>query len=92
MVLSWENLKEIFVMLVVIVVFSFTGGFSFIAFRRHPSPFREPSPVFTPILYLQPSSSQSNSRHFHFNFSGFFIFAASAAVLSGRSLPTGYGF
>ena len=30
--------------------------------------------VFTPILYFQPSSSQSDSRHFHFNFSRLFIF------------------
>ena len=26
--------------------------------------------VFTPILYFQPSSSQSDSRHFHLNFLG----------------------
>ena len=93
MILSWESLQEVFVMLVVIVVFfSFTGGFSVIVFRRHPSPFPEPSLVFTPILYFQPTSSQSNSQHFHFNFSGFFIFTTSAVVLSGRFLFTGYGF
>ena len=47
--------------------------------------------VFTPILYFQPSSSQSDSRHFHFNFSGPFCysFTASATVLTGRLLPTG---
>ena len=36
--------------------------------------------VFTPILCFQPSSSQSDSWHFHFN---------SATVLSRRFLPTG---
>ena len=36
--------------------------------------------VFTPILYFQPSSSQSDSWHFPFN---------STTVLSGRFLPTG---
>ena len=47
--------------------------------------------VFTPILYFQPSSSQSDSRHFHFNFSEPFCysFTASATVLTGRFLPTG---
>ena len=30
--------------------------------------------VLTPILYFNLSSSQSNSRHFHFNFSGLFIY------------------
>ena len=47
--------------------------------------------IFTPILYLQPSSSQSDLQQFHFNFSGFFyhFFAASAMVLSRRFLPAG---
>ena len=39
--------------------------------------------VFTLILYFQPSSSQSDSWHFHFDFSKLFIFTASAPVLSG---------
>ena len=38
------------------------------------------SRAFTPILCFQPSSSQSDSRHFHFN---------SATVLSRSFLPTG---
>ena len=47
--------------------------------------------VFTPILYFQPSLSQSDSRHFNFNFSGPFCysFTASTTVLTGRFLPTG---
>ena len=46
--------------------------------------------VFIPILYFQPSSSQSDSRHFHFNFSGLFFFTASATVLSGLDLPQAF--
>ena len=47
--------------------------------------------VLTPILYFQPSSSQSDSWHFHFNLSGpfFHSFTASATVLSGHFLPIG---
>ena len=49
--------------------------FHIIAFRRHPSPFRGLSLGFLhPILYFQPSPSQSDSRHFHFNVSRFFHF------------------
>ena len=40
--------------------------------------------VFTPILYFQPSSFQSDSWQFHFTLS----FTASATVLSGRALTT----
>ena len=47
--------------------------------------------VFTPILYFQPSSSQSDSRHFHFHLFEIFFhsFTWSATVLSGHFLPTG---
>ena len=50
--------------------------------------------VLTPILYFQPSSSQSDSWHFHFNLSGpfFHSFTASATVLSGHFLPIGVFF
>ena len=61
--------------------------FHFMAFQRHPSPFRELLPIFTPVLYFQPSSSQSDSWHFHFNFSRLFIFTMSAMVLSESFLP-----
>ena len=72
---------EVFVMLVVVVhsflffflllffihfYSSFCCCSSFIAFQRHLSPFRGLSPGFTPILNFQPSSSQSDLRHFHF--------------------------
>ena len=47
--------------------------------------------VFIPILYFQPSLSQSDSRHFHFNLSELFFhsFIASVLALSGDFLPTG---
>ena len=70
-------------MLVDVVVFTSLEVFHFIAFRRHPShPSVSYRRVFTPILYFQPSSLQSDSRHFHFNFSGLFIFTTSVMVLS----------
>ena len=47
--------------------------------------------VFKHILYFQPSSSVSNSWHFHFNLSGyyFYSFTGSVTVLSRLFLPTG---
>ena len=64
--------------------------FHIIAFRRHPSPFRGLSLGFLhPILYFQPSPSQSDSQHFHFNVSRFFILTGSATVLSERFLLMG---
>ena len=60
---------------------------SFIAFRRHPSSFRELLPgSYIYILYFQSSSLQSDFRHFHFNFSGpfFHSFTVSTLVLSGH--------
>ena len=44
--------------------------------------------IFTPILYFQPSLSQSDSRHFHFQ-PFRYLLTASATVLSGHFLPTG---
>ena len=44
--------------------------------------------VFRPILYFQPSPSQSDSRHFHFQ-PFRYLLTASATVLSGHFLPTG---
>ena len=51
--------------------------------------------VFTPILYFQRSSSQSDSRHFHFNLSGSFCYSFTTSatdlrehfLLSGIFLP-----
>ena len=47
--------------------------------------------VFTPILYFQPSPSQSDSRHFIFNHSVIFLPRAvwSIMVLSWHFLPKG---
>ena len=73
----------LFVMLVVVLHSLLFGVIS------HPSvSYRQD---FTPILYFQPSSSQSDLRHLHFNLSGpiFHSFTASATVLSGYFLPTG---
>ena len=77
---------------------------SFIAFRRFcdvvlhsllfnviPRPSVSCLQVFTPILYFQPSSSQSDSRHFQFNISGPFCysFTSSATDLRQRFLLSG---
>ena len=73
----------VFVMLVVVLHSLLFGVIS------HPSAsYRQ---EFTPILYFQPSSSQSDLRHFHFSLSGPFFrsFTASATILSGYLLPTG---
>ena len=44
--------------------------------------------VFRPILYFQPSPSQSDSQHFHFQ-PFLYLLAARATVLSKHFLPTG---
>ena len=76
MVLPWETLQEVFVMLAVVVavVVLLHLRFSINCFSMSSLSYRR---VFTPILYFQSSSSQSDSRHFHVNFSGLFIFTAS---------------
>ena len=87
---AWENLRWGFC---VVVIFSFVDVLHFvvvllIAFWHHPSSFRGLSPGFLhPILYFQPSPSQSDSQHFRlFNHS---VLAASATALSEHFLPTG---
>ena len=91
MVLAWENLQEVFVMLVfVVVVFPHWRLFISLLLDviSHPSvSYRR---VFTPILYFQLSSSQSDSRHFFINFTGQFIFTPSATVFSGPFLPQSF--
>ena len=88
---AWENLRWGFC---VVVIFSFVDVLHFIvvlliAFRHHSSSFRGLSPGFLhPILYFQPSPSQSDSRHFHFQ-PFRYLLTASATVLSGHFLPTG---
>ena len=43
--------------------------------------------VFTPVLYFQPSPSESDSRYFHFQLFRYFL-TASATFLSRRFLPS----
>ena len=45
----------------------FVDVFHSFSFQHHPSPFRGLRQGFRPILYFQPSPSQSDSRHFHFS-------------------------
>ena len=84
MVLAWENFQRGFcdvgccssfiVVFVTLVVVLHSLLFDVIP---HPSvSYRR---VFTSTFYFQPSSSQGDSRHFYFNFSGpcFHIFTAS---------------
>ena len=52
-----------------------------------PHPSVDSRQVFTPILYFQPSPSQNDSRHFHFQ-PFRYLLTASATVLSGHFLPT----
>ena len=78
-------------MLVVIdVVFDLTGSFSLHCFSMSSLTLLwAMAGVFTPLFILSAQPSQSDSRHFHFNFSRLFIFTASATVLSEHFLPTG---
>ena len=92
MVLAWKSLWEVFVMLVVVVVFTSPEVFHSLLFDVIPHSSVSYRRVFTSILYFQPSSSQRDSRHFHFNFSGLFrhSFTASATVLCGRFYPQAF--
>ena len=57
-------------------------------FNIIPHPSVDYRQVFRPILYFQPSPSQSDLRHFHFQ-PFRYLLTASATVLSGHFLPTG---
>ena len=74
-----------------ILFFIFVFVLHSLLFNVIPHPSVDYRQVFEPILYFQPSTSQSDSRHFHFNLSEIFFhsFTTSATVLSGHSLPTG---
>ena len=67
------------------------GFFSFIAFRRHPSFFRELSSGFYSHFILSAQIIAEWFTALSFNLSGLFrhSLTASATVLSGRFLPTG---
>ena len=77
-------------MLVVVVVVFLPHWRFFISllFDIIPHPSVDYRRVFTPILYFQPSPSQSDSRHFHFQ-PFRYLLTASATVLSGHFLLTG---
>ena len=97
MVLAWENLQEVFVMLVVIsflylhfvVVVHLPMFFIDIIFfdiiLHHTMDYQQ---VFTPILYFQPSPLHSDLWHFHFQ-PFRYLLTASTTVWSGHFLPAG---
>ena len=68
MALAWENLQEVFCDVGCCCCFTSLEDFHSLLFDVIPHPSVSYRRVFTPILYFQPSSSQSDSRHFHFNF------------------------
>ena len=74
--------------------FSFVDALHFVVvlhlhflFEVIPHPSVDYRRVFTAILYFQPSLSQSDSRHFHFQ-PFRYLLAVSATTLSGHFLPT----
>ena len=91
MVLAWENLRRF-----LWCWSSFCCCYSSFVDVLHshflfdiiPHPSVDYRQVFRPILYFQPSPSQSDSRHFHFQ-PFRYLLTASATVLSGHFLPTG---
>ena len=83
MVLAWENLWRFLWCWYSFVVFLH----SHFLFDIIPHPSVDYRQVFRPILYFQPSPSQSDLRHFHFQ-PFRYLLTASATVLSGHFLPT----
>ena len=91
MVLAWENLRRF-----LWCWSSFCCCYSSFVDVLHshflfdiiPHPSVDYRQVFRPILYFQPSPSQSDLRHFHFQ-PFRYLLTASATVLSGHFLPTG---
>ena len=84
MVLAWENLWRFLWCWYSFVVFLH----SHFLFDIIPHPSMDYRQDFRPILYFQPSPSQSDLRHFHSQPFRYFL-TTSATVLSGRFLPTG---
>ena len=90
MVLAWENLRRF-----LWCWSSFCCCYSSFVDVLHshflfdiiPHPSVDYRQVFRPILYFQPSPSQSDLRHFHFQ-PFCYLLTASATVLSGHFLPT----
>ena len=91
MVLAWENLRRF-----LWCWSSFCCCYSSFVDVLHshflfdiiPHPSVDYRQVFRPILYFQPSPSQSDLRHFHFQ-PFRYLSTANATVLSGHFLPTG---
>ena len=92
MVFAWENLPKFlwcWTLFCCCCYSSFVDVFhSNFLFDIIPHPFVDYRQVFRPILYFQPSPSQSDLRHFHFQ-PFRYLLTASATVLSGHFLPTG---
>ena len=92
MVLAWENLRRFlwcWSSFCCCCYSSFVDVFhSHFLFDIIPHPSVDYRQVFRPILYFQPSPSQSDLRHFHFQ-PFRYLLTASATVLSGHFLPTG---
>ena len=90
MVFAWENLQRFLWCWSSFCCYSlFVNVFhSHFLFDIMPHPSVDYRQVFRPILYFQPSPSQSDSRHFLFQ-PFRYLFIASATVLSGHFLPTG---
>ena len=92
MVLAWENLQRFlwcWSSFCCCCYSSFVDVFhSHFLFDIIPHPSVDYRQVFRPILYFQPSPSQSDLRHFHFQ-PFRYLLTASATVLSGHFLPTG---
>ena len=88
MVLAWENLQEVFVMLVVVVVFTSLEVFTFPGYFSLPPALH---PGFSGPWRPPPALSSTLATFGCFTFARLFRHSliASATVLSGRFLPTG---
>ena len=89
MVLAWENLQEVFVMLVVVVVFTSLEVFTFPGYFSLPPALH---PGFSGLWRPPPALSSNLATFGSFTFARLFhhSLTASATVLSGRFLPTGF--
>ena len=86
MVLAWENLQEVFVMLVVVVVFTSLKVFTFLGYFSLPPALR---PGFSGLWRPPPALSSTLATFSYFTIARLSScsFTANATVLSGRFLP-----
>ena len=77
-----------FLIFILLLFFICRCSYSHFLFDIIPHPSVDYRLVFAPILYFQPSPSQSDSRQFHFQLFRYLL-AASATALSGHFLLTG---